>query len=253
MHFATSLIAALVSLCSLQVVLAGHIDLSGRMVHKRSPVVGAEGSRDLDLPPRQELRKRAEGRFTFYKTGLGACGGRNVDSDFIVAMNHGQFDSGHWCGKTVTISFGGKTAQAVVADRCEECPYGALDLSPGLFNYFASAGAGVIYGSWVEGSAPKPEPTTSKPKPSPTPTPTTTWTPPPEETSTTTSTTSTTTSSTTSSTSSAEPSATPKSALEDGNLFQLNEVILNLGSLMAFAARARVNADVNVNVNVNVN
>jgi hypothetical protein len=83
MHFATSLIAALVSLYSLQVVLAGHIDLSGRMVHKRSPLAGAEERRDLALPPRQELRKRFDARFTFYKTGLGACGGHNVDSDYV--------------------------------------------------------------------------------------------------------------------------------------------------------------------------
>ncbi|KAG2351349.1 hypothetical protein BDR07DRAFT_1445077, partial [Suillus spraguei] len=57
---------------------------------------------------------------------------------------------------------GGKTAQATIMDKCMGCPYGGLDLSTGLFNYFASESAGVLYGSWsFEDVASKPTPSTS--------------------------------------------------------------------------------------------
>jgi len=62
-------------------------------------------------------------------------------------------------------------------DQCPGCPYGGLDFSRGLFRFFASEGAGIIYGEWdfVDGSSPDPSPdppktTTTTTKPSPTPT-----------------------------------------------------------------------------------
>lgn len=96
----------------------------------------------------------------------------------------------------ITITAKGKSTQAQIVDECPGCPYGGLDFSPGLFQYFASEDEGVITGSWVFGSgdpppAPtttwKPEPTTTwKPEPTTTwkPEPTTTWTPPPPPTTT---------------------------------------------------------------------
>ncbi|KAG1734524.1 hypothetical protein EDB19DRAFT_1155987 [Suillus lakei] len=112
---------------------------------------------------RQEVAIRARGdvdvvkrsfddaRFTFYDVGLGACGEYNVASDFIVALNADQYGSGYpgpECFLSITISYGGKTAQAVIMDECVGCPYGGLDFSRGLFDYFASESEGVIYGSW---------------------------------------------------------------------------------------------------------
>ncbi|KAG2061669.1 hypothetical protein BDR06DRAFT_947146 [Suillus hirtellus] len=134
-------------------------------------------------------------RFTFYDVGLGACGDTSVPSDFIVALNVDQYGSGYpgpMCFMSITISYGGKTAQAVIMDECMGCPYGGLDFSTGLFDYFADASEGVIYGSWwfndgttttsTSSSTWTPEPTTSTPTttwtPTPTPsTPTPTWTP----------------------------------------------------------------------------
>ncbi|SCZ96653.1 BZ3500_MvSof-1268-A1-R1_Chr4-4g07519 [Microbotryum saponariae] len=42
------------------------------------------------------------------------------------------------------------------------CPYGGLDMSPGLFNYFANPSVGIFYMSWSSGgSAPKSKTTTT--------------------------------------------------------------------------------------------
>ncbi|KAJ2920333.1 hypothetical protein MD484_g202, partial [Candolleomyces efflorescens] len=91
--------------------------------------------RDVDS---QALAKRASGEFTWFETGLGACGGRNVDSDYIVAINTPQWDGGSHCGKPVTITINGKTATATVVDRCVGCPWGNLDFSIGLFKHWES-------------------------------------------------------------------------------------------------------------------
>jgi hypothetical protein len=125
----------------------------------------------------QELAQRARGdmgihkrgfdnaRFTFYDVGLGACGQYNSPGDFIVAMNVAQYGDGYpgpLCFKSITIWYGGKTAQATIMDKCMGCPYGGLDFSEGLFSYFASESIGVLYGSWwFNGDASDPAPSTS--------------------------------------------------------------------------------------------
>ncbi|KAG1841124.1 RlpA-like double-psi beta-barrel-protein domain-containing protein-containing protein [Suillus subalutaceus] len=111
----------------------------------------------------QELAQRAQGdvgihkrtfnnsRFTFYDVGLGACGQDSSPDDFIVALNVAQYGAGYpgpQCFKSITILYGGKTAQATIMDKCMGCPYGGLDFSTSLFNYFAPEDDGVLYGSW---------------------------------------------------------------------------------------------------------
>ncbi|KAJ7361721.1 RlpA-like double-psi beta-barrel-protein domain-containing protein-containing protein [Mycena albidolilacea] len=91
--------------------------------------------------------KRATAKFTFYDAGLGACGRTNSGNDFIVAMNVPQFNGGTVCNKEITITYNGKTAKATVVDQCMNCPYGGLDFSRGLFNFFAHESQGVIYGT----------------------------------------------------------------------------------------------------------
>ncbi|KAH6919048.1 hypothetical protein BKA70DRAFT_1555000 [Coprinopsis sp. MPI-PUGE-AT-0042] len=141
---------------------------------------------------RQDLARRAEGsdsaplakrlanvKWSFYdaETGNeGACGGHISNGEFAVAMNTAQFNQGD-CGKTITLTWGGVSRQAVIRDMCPGCPYGGLDLTPGLWRQFADEGKGIIWdGAWSFGGAPEPTPT---PTPTPEPTPTTTWTPPP--------------------------------------------------------------------------
>ncbi|KAF8921436.1 RlpA-like double-psi beta-barrel-protein domain-containing protein-containing protein [Mucidula mucida] len=98
------------------------------------------------------LAKRFDNaRWSFYDVGLGACGQYNVASDFIVALNTPQYGDGYPgpnCFKTITMTYNGKTTQATIMDQCPGCPYGGLDLSRGLFTFFASEDAGIIYGTW---------------------------------------------------------------------------------------------------------
>jgi hypothetical protein len=147
-----------------------------------------------------------------------------------------------FCGKQITITCNGKTTQATIQDQvnflchpiyqilvlslplqCPGCPPGGLDMTEGLFEFFASTSVGVLTGDWSVGggAAPPPEtPTTSStPPPQPTthyvpPTTSSTYSPPPSSSSsssTSTSTTSKTSSSVSSAapTTSHEPSSTP--------------------------------------------
>lgn len=95
------------------------------------------------------LHKRfSNARFTFYAAGLGACGKTNSDNDFIVALNQAQYGSGSDCFKEITITANGKTHGATIVDECPGCPYGGLDMSKALFDFFAAESLGVITGSW---------------------------------------------------------------------------------------------------------
>jgi len=217
------------------------------------------------------------GRATYYAAGQGACGWRNTPGDFIVALNEGQFGGGRGstaqCGRSLTIRYGGQSVVATVADCCPGCPYGALDMTEGLFNQFAGLGAGVFYMDWDWGdnAAPAPEPTTSTPPPPPPPTttwtptstyvaPTTTWTPPPPPSSTRRSRSSSSSSVWTPESSSAEESSSEESSSEEasstesaqsteetpetqgpginpqtGNIHNMNQIVLQLGGLVGIA------------------
>jgi len=113
---------------------------------------------------------------TFYDitTGVTACGKSYGKDAFVVAMNADQFGStpgsSPFCNQMITISFGGKSTSAQVVDKCPGCPYRGLDLTEGLFKFFAPLGAGVIYGTWSGGGgdAPKAPTTSYTPPPSPT-------------------------------------------------------------------------------------
>ncbi|KAH7924558.1 hypothetical protein BV22DRAFT_1013080 [Leucogyrophana mollusca] len=133
-------------------------------------------------PGDAHLYKRFDGaRFTYYADGLGACGKTNAPGDFIVALNSAQFGGGGDCFKSITITVNGKTTGAQIVDECPGCPFGGLDMSQGLFDFFASESVGVLYGSWwFDGQAPPPPP--PPPTWQPPPPPSTTWQPPPPST-----------------------------------------------------------------------
>ncbi|KAL7342359.1 RlpA-like double-psi beta-barrel-protein domain-containing protein-containing protein, partial [Rhodotorula toruloides] len=91
------------------------------------------------------------GQATFFYQGgnPGSCGTVHSDSDYIVAVNAAQMNSG-WCGKTVSIrnTATGASITATVADTCPGCGYGSLDLSTGAFNALGSESQGVLPISW---------------------------------------------------------------------------------------------------------
>ncbi|KAI9224290.1 hypothetical protein BC828DRAFT_335304, partial [Blastocladiella britannica] len=86
--------------------------------------------------------------------GLGACGYALYDTDAIVAVSFGDFAafSGSTpngaCGKTVSISHGGKTITAKIADKCGGCVNGDVDMTPVLFNQlYGDLGLGRVQGT----------------------------------------------------------------------------------------------------------
>ncbi|KIO34377.1 hypothetical protein M407DRAFT_240678 [Tulasnella calospora MUT 4182] len=103
-------------------------------------------------------QKRFSGRATWYDVGLGACGDYNGPSDYIVALNSHQLDTSVYppvqCGRKVRITYQGKSAVATVKDECPGCPFGALDMSKGLFTHFESLGTGefTMNWDWTDGS-----------------------------------------------------------------------------------------------------
>jgi len=139
------------------------------------------------------LQKRTPGRATYYAVGLGACGQYNVPSDFIVALNQPQFETGGYpstqCFRGITINYNGKSAHATVMDECPSggCSYGDLDMSEGLFTFFEPTSTGVFYMDWsFDGdnsgggnNNPQPQPqTTTQQQWQPETTSTPQWTPP---------------------------------------------------------------------------
>jgi len=131
-------------------------------------------------------KRSYSGQATFYEAGLGACGGYNTDSDFIVALNIEQWDGGSHCNQAITItSDKGITQGATITDQCPGCAYGALDMTPALFQSLGhTADDGVFQMTWDYGGggapapAPAPDPQTSS-TPEWTPPPSSTWQPPP--------------------------------------------------------------------------
>ncbi|KAI0908583.1 RlpA-like double-psi beta-barrel-protein domain-containing protein-containing protein [Ustulina deusta] len=86
------------------------------------------------------------GDITYYQPGLGACGVTNSDSEAVVALSPAQYNGN--CGKTITITKGGKTATAKVVDKCPSCASGAIDVSSTVFQSLADLGVGRTTVSW---------------------------------------------------------------------------------------------------------
>ncbi|KAI9738989.1 MAG: hypothetical protein M1818_005303 [Claussenomyces sp. TS43310] len=106
--------------------------------------------------PATILARDNTGDLTYYEVGLGACGVTNVDTDMIAAISEDLYDANNvgtnpnnnpLCGKFINISYGGKTLQVQVEDRCTGCAYYDLDLSPSAFQQFADESVGRLTGA----------------------------------------------------------------------------------------------------------
>ncbi|KAK9790453.1 hypothetical protein AB5N19_03889 [Seiridium cardinale] len=93
------------------------------------------------------------GRMTYYTPGLGACGQNNSPSDFIVAIGASRWTASNpnndpLCQNSIRISHGGKTVTAKVVDKCPGCGANDIDVSPAVFQQFASLDTGVLTVDW---------------------------------------------------------------------------------------------------------
>ncbi|KAF8880747.1 RlpA-like double-psi beta-barrel-protein domain-containing protein-containing protein [Infundibulicybe gibba] len=62
-------------------------------------------------------------------------------------MNAPQYPGS--CGKNIRITYKGKSVVAKVEDKCPECVFGAIDLSPAAFNRLADPSVGRMQVDWV--------------------------------------------------------------------------------------------------------
>ncbi|KAL5529089.1 hypothetical protein ACEPAG_5063 [Sanghuangporus baumii] len=152
--FAVVLLSLSLSLSSLVSALA----IDKEITPRNSTIAHTSRDTTSGSPTSSIVERDENGRFTFYETGLGACGGWNNPTDFIVALNEEQWDGGSHCWEMITINYNGKSTQAQIVDLCPGCAWGGLDMSPGLFSFLDNPDLGVIYGSWSFGTEQAPPP-----------------------------------------------------------------------------------------------
>ncbi|KAG9301180.1 hypothetical protein G9A89_012563 [Geosiphon pyriformis] len=97
------------------------------------------------------------GQGTYFQPSLGACGSWVGSNAKIVALAAPYFDphshggspnQNSLCGKKVRIWRGEKSTEAIVQDRCPECAYSDIDMSPEVFKEIASSSEGRIPIKW---------------------------------------------------------------------------------------------------------
>jgi len=232
--------------CILSIPVTASIGSHAPAILRRHHELAMRSDGDVQL-----FKRFSNARWSFYNTetgSAGSCGQFLTNGGFTVAVNQAQMNSG-FCGKAIRMTYNGRSTTATVQDTCPGCPWGGLDLSPGLFSFFADQGVGIIYGEWdfTDGSGsppppPPPKPTTHKA------TPTSTWHPP----STTSSKPHSTTHATSSSTSvsstatidylsgAASGLAVPTGSLTQGqtsNLEDLNQIFVQMGAIVVAGSR----------------
>ncbi|TDL17555.1 hypothetical protein BD410DRAFT_729866 [Rickenella mellea] len=116
-----------------------------------SLALGAFSAPSPTIAANATLQKRVThtGRATWFNLdgGVTACGDMDNNGEFDVAVSSAKFNSGN-CNQFVQITSNGKTAFGVTRDICPGCAINDLDLSPALFEQFASLEAGVIPVTW---------------------------------------------------------------------------------------------------------
>jgi len=95
------------------------------------------------------------GDLTFFTLGLGACGFNDAGKDHstnVVALSYrlmgDRSNDNPYCGRTITISYGGKTTTAVVRDKCMGCAHDNIDASEALFTFFQPLSTGRFQVQW---------------------------------------------------------------------------------------------------------
>ncbi|OAQ60534.1 expansin module family protein [Pochonia chlamydosporia 170] len=96
-----------------------------------------------------ELDARDNGDFTWYHTGLGACGWTNHNGELVAAVGHALYDRTRPCGRRIRAHHRGKSIVVTVVDRCEGCKDNDVDFTPeGFKRLVGSLGPGRVRGTW---------------------------------------------------------------------------------------------------------
>ncbi|KAL0570259.1 hypothetical protein V5O48_011709, partial [Marasmius crinis-equi] len=86
------------------------------------------------------------GQAALHNVGTAACSTTSSNSDFVVALSDAVFDA--WpgaganpdenpiCNKHIQVSYQGKTIELTIVDRCAECAFYDLGLTPAAFSKF---------------------------------------------------------------------------------------------------------------------
>lgn len=88
---------------------------------------------------------------TYYDTATlatnpSSCGTTNDGlTENVVALPYGIMTDAY-CGKTITVKYGGATSSATVVDKCMGCQGDSIDMSRALFGSLASLDAGRLHG-----------------------------------------------------------------------------------------------------------
>ncbi|KAB5593523.1 hypothetical protein CTheo_3071 [Ceratobasidium theobromae] len=100
------------------------------------------------------------GQATYYFPGggFGACGQPINDWEMVAAISAGTYDElmidgnpnhSRACGLTATVTANGRSVTVRVADRCGDCPYDNIDLTPTAFQQLSILDAGRIPATWT--------------------------------------------------------------------------------------------------------
>ncbi|KAE8271948.1 hypothetical protein A4X09_0g394 [Tilletia walkeri] len=93
-------------------------------------------------------RRKFDGKGTYYRVGMGACGWHNDSNQLVAAISQAQYHGGGYCGKRARVCHGGGCVVVKLVDECPSCRFGSLDLSPAAFRALAPMRLGVIDISW---------------------------------------------------------------------------------------------------------
>ncbi len=95
------------------------------------------------------------GRGTWYEVGNDNCGTSSTNEDLVCAISQSLYNSNansesvsDYCGKTITVTYQGKSVTVKVVDSCESCSEEDLDFSPTAFEKLASLDTGEIEIQW---------------------------------------------------------------------------------------------------------
>lgn len=91
--------------------------------------------------------KTHSGDATYFHPGLGSCGGRSADTDYVVAIS-ARIWTRALCGKQILASSGPRSVTVTIVDTCPGCAAGDLDFSPAAFKKLGNLSDGRIPVTW---------------------------------------------------------------------------------------------------------